>query len=295
MATMVYHTIAGAAGSPGGCMTMPSAAISRNETLAVSRRSDHRRITAVGVHCPTRDDCGSTRPPKSCNSNNDCCDKMKTSKLNLTAPSQASAIAEPPATRRRGRPVGDREARSGELVAAARAVIAREGYGGASLRKVAEQAGASTGAVSYYFDNKEAMVVAVAENLFDEFDAWLEAQGGAYDPQSLCNSMLNWSTRGAGEAYLICLQLTVGARSDPALAVVMARRNAQFLTNLTKLLEKGQAEGLIRRDFPADILADQFSAMADGWALTYPLEPARFSQGRIRHLVDSAAALLSPP
>jgi AcrR family transcriptional regulator len=196
--------------------------------------------------------------------------------------------------RRRGRPVGDREARSGELIAAARAVIARDGYAGTSLRRVAEQAGATTGALSYYFENKEAMVLAVAEALFDEFDAWLEAQGGACDPQSLCNNMLIWTTRGGGEAWLVCLQLLVGARSDPALAGVIARRNGRFMANLARLLEKGQAQGLIRRDFPADVLADQFSAMADGWALAYPLEPARFGHGRIRHLVDSAAAMLAP-
>jgi AcrR family transcriptional regulator len=197
--------------------------------------------------------------------------------------------------RRRGRPVGDREARSGELIAAARTVIARDGYAAASLRNVAQAAGVSTGAVTYYFQNREAMVLAVAEAMFDEFDAWLAAQGGACDPQSLCNNMLSWTIGGEGEAYLICLQLLVGARGDPALAAVMARRNGQFLANLTRLLERGQAEGLIRRDFPADVLADQFSAMADGWALAYPLEPQRFGHGRIQQLVDTAAAMLAPP
>lgn len=208
-----------------------------------------------------------------------------------------SDVAEAPAAapRRRGRPVGDREARSGELVAAARAVIAREGYGGASLRKVAEQAGVTTGAVSYYFENKEAFVLAVTESLFDEFDAWLLAQGDACDPRSLCNSLINWTTLGGGEAWLICLQLLVGARGDAALAATFARRNARFMANLTTLLERGQAEGLIRSDFPADVLADQLSAMGDGWALTYPLEPERFAGGRIQHLVDSAAAMLAPP
>jgi AcrR family transcriptional regulator len=215
--------------------------------------------------------------------------------LALTSEPGAQPDAEPGPARKRGRPVGDREARSGELIAAARAVIAREGYAAASLRKVAEQAGATTGALSYYFENKVAMVVAVAAALFDEFDAWLEAQGEACDPQSLCNNMLAWTTRSEGEAWLVCLQLLVGARSDPALAKIIATRNARFMANLAGLLEKGQARGLIRRDFPADILADQFSAMADGWALTYPLEPERFGHGRIRHLVDSAAAMLAPP
>jgi AcrR family transcriptional regulator len=210
--------------------------------------------------------------------------------------SSTKAAAEAPgAPRRRGRPVGDREARSGELVAAARAVIAREGYSGATLRKVAQEAGATTGAVSYYFENKEAFVLAVAESLFDEFDAWLRAHGDACDPRSLCNSLINWTTLGGSEAWLVCLQLLVGARGDPALAAVIARRNARFMANLTRLLERGQAAGLIRRDFPADVLADQLSAMGDGWALMYPLEPERFAHGRIQHLVDSAAAVLTPP
>jgi len=200
-----------------------------------------------------------------------------------------------PPLRKRGRPVGDRQARSGELIAAARAVIARDGYAAATLRKVADQAGASTGAASYYFDNKEAMVLAVAESLFDEFDAWLVAQGDACDPKSLCNSLINWTTLGGSEAWLICLQLLVGARGDGALARAIARRNAQFMANLATLLERGQAQGLIRGDFPADVLADQLGAMGDGWALVYPLEPERFAHGRIQHLVDSAAAMLAPP
>jgi TetR/AcrR family transcriptional regulator, transcriptional repressor of aconitase len=49
----------------------------------------------------------------------------------------------------------DREAKSSELIEAARYVIARDGYAGASLLKVAARAGYSTGAVTYYFANKE--------------------------------------------------------------------------------------------------------------------------------------------
>ncbi|HEX8959337.1 MAG TPA: TetR/AcrR family transcriptional regulator, partial [Solirubrobacterales bacterium] len=198
--------------------------------------------------------------------------------------------------RKRGRPVGDRQAKIGEVIGAAGAVIARDGYAAASLRKVAQAAGAaSTGAVTYYFESKEAMVVAVAEALFDEFDAWLEAHSQACDPQSLCNNLLNWiTTQGGSETWLVCLQLLVGARGDPVLAAVIARRNARFLANLARLLERGQAQGLIRRDVPADVLADQLAAMGDGWALMYPLEPARFGHGRIGHLVDTAAAMLSP-
>ncbi|WP_228395933.1 helix-turn-helix domain-containing protein [Streptomyces sp. RB17] len=54
---------------------------------------------------------------------------------------------------RRGRPTGDHAAKRAELVNAAASVIAQEGYANASLRKVAQRAGCTTGAVTYYFAN----------------------------------------------------------------------------------------------------------------------------------------------
>src|SRR5689334_4219474 len=83
--------------------------------------------------------------------------------------------AEKAISRRRGpgRPVGDRAAKRTELLDAAIAVIAQEGFAEASLRKVAERAGCSTGAVTYYFANREEMMAAVIESQFDVFDAML--------------------------------------------------------------------------------------------------------------------------
>jgi len=68
-----------------------------------------------------------------------------------------------------------RVAKSGELIEAARYVIAREGYAGASLRKVAARAGYST--CGYLLLRRQGeMVAAVADALFDEFDRWLDDQ-----------------------------------------------------------------------------------------------------------------------
>ena len=86
---------------------------------------------------------------------------------------------------RRGRPVGDRDAKRSELLAAAIAVIAQEGYAGATMRKVAQHAGCTTGAVTYYFANKEEMVSAVAQTLFDKVDALLDIDLDQVDIKSL--------------------------------------------------------------------------------------------------------------
>ena len=98
-----------------------------------------------------------------------------------------------PATRR-GRPVGDHNAKRAELLAAAIAVIAEDGYAGASMRKVAKHAGCTTGAVTYYFANKEEMVSAVAQNLFDKVEALMEINREQLDIKSLIQQWHQWIT-----------------------------------------------------------------------------------------------------
>ena len=203
--------------------------------------------------------------------------------------------AKPAAVAKRGRPVGDHQAKSGELIEAARFVIAREGYAGASLRKVAARAGYSTGAVTYYFANKEEMVATVAEALFDEFDRWLDDQPSPIDIRTIFDRMIFWTTSKGGDAWLVALQLLVRAASDRPLAAVIQKRYARFRRRLTTLLESGQAQGVIRDDIPADLLADQISAMGDGWMVMFPVEPERFGRGRIHDLVNAAIAMLAPP
>jgi AcrR family transcriptional regulator len=202
--------------------------------------------------------------------------------------------AKPSAVAKRGRPVGDREAKSSELIEAARYVIAHDGYAGASLRKVAARAGYSTGAVTYYFANKEEMVATVAQTLFDEFDGWLNNQPSSIDMRAIFDRMILWTASRKGDAWLVALQLLVRAASDPPLAALIQKRYAQFRRKLTSLLESGQAQGVIRGDIPADLLADQVSAMGDGWAMMFPVEPERFGRGRIHDLVNAAIAMLTP-
>ncbi|MGC2306731.1 TetR/AcrR family transcriptional regulator [Candidatus Binatus sp.] len=206
----------------------------------------------------------------------------------------AELRAKPRAVAKRGRPVGDRQAKSSELIEAARFVIARDGYPGASLRKVAARAGYSTGAVTYYFANKEEMVATVTEALFDEFDGWLDNQPSSIDLRAIFDRMIVWTTSGRGDAWLVALQLLVRAATDRSLAAVIQKRYARFRRKLTTLIERWQSAGVVRSDIRAELLADQISAMADGWTMMFPVEPNRFSRGRINDLVNAAITMLSP-
>ncbi len=203
--------------------------------------------------------------------------------------SAAGAIA------RRGRPVGDHAAKRAELLKAAISVIAREGFAGASLRKVAQRAECTTGAVTYYFANKEKMVTAVAESLFDQFDAQLGKGQDRIDVRVGLQRWLSWINSDDPEPWQAAFQLLAHARHEPAFAAVYQRRYARYRDALTAILARGQTRGLIRCDIPADLLADQLSAIGDGWMIMFPVEPDRFQPTRVQALVDATIAMISPP
>lgn len=191
---------------------------------------------------------------------------------------------------RRGRPVGDREAKRAELLKAVISVVAQEGYAGASLRKVAQRAGCTTGAVTYYFESKEAMVAAVIEHLFDQFDTLL-------DFADIKERFRKWldMTGADADLWMAQFQLLAIARHEPALAAIFQRRYARYRRVLASSLARGQNEGTIRKDISADLLADQLSAMGDGWMMMLPIEPERFGPRRIEILLDAVIALIAPP
>ena len=95
--------------------------------------------------------------------------------------------------------------------------------------------------------------------------------------------MIDWTASRRGAAWLVALQLLVRAASDRALAAVIQKRYVRFRRKLTTLLENGQVQGVIRDDIPADLLADQVSAMGDGWTMMFPS-----SQSVVLHLVIGA-------
>ncbi|MFJ4373202.1 TetR/AcrR family transcriptional regulator [Pseudomonas japonica] len=211
-----------------------------------------------------------------------------------TAPSRECENA-PETVARRGRPVGDRDAKRAELLAAAIAVIAQDGYAGASMRKVAKQAGCTTGAVTYYFANKEEMISAVAQSLFDQVDTLLEANQAPLDIASLLHQWINWVNFDEPTMWLSWLQILSHARHEPVFADIIKQRYDRFRLVFTRLIEQGQTDGKIRNDIHADVLADQISTICDGWLMMLPIEPERFSGERGKALLDALIVLIAPP
>jgi TetR/AcrR family transcriptional regulator, transcriptional repressor of aconitase len=96
-------------------------------------------------------------------------------------------------------------------------------------------------------------------------------------------------------ARQVWMQLLVHANTDPKLAAVIERLYGRFRERLTVLVEQAQMSGTIRRDFPADLLADHISAFGDGLLMVRPVERKRFDRRRLESLIDMLIAMLQPP
>lgn len=181
------------------------------------------------------------------------------------------------------------------LLNAAMRVIAEEGFAAASLRRVAQRAGVSTGAVTYYFANKEAMLADVIESQFDRFDTLLEVEETPQGVRAIFERWLEMCIADEGGEWVSGFQLLAYARHDPVLRAVFQRRNARFRAVAAAMLARGQDKGWVRADVPADLLADQLTSMGDGWMILLPIEPERFGPARVSALLDATMALIAPP
>ncbi|MEM5432990.1 TetR-like C-terminal domain-containing protein [Cupriavidus oxalaticus] len=89
---------------------------------------------------------------------------------------------------------------------------------------------------------------------------------------------LNWTTADDPVRWLVQFQLIAQARLDPELAAIFQRRYAQYRRK--RVGERGQEEGVIRNDITAELLADQLSAIGEGWMMMLPIGQRRVPSRR---------------
>ncbi|MBC6983500.1 TetR/AcrR family transcriptional regulator [Caulobacter sp. 17J80-11] len=154
-----------------------------------------------------------------------------------------------------------KEARPGEIVAAAFAVFAEKGFAAARLDEIAARAGVSKGALYLYFETKEELFHAVVRDAVAPNVAQVRAAAEAFEGPfaDLVRALLPMmAARIAGSGAAKVVKMVIGeSRNFPALAqhwhdeVV-----APTLSVLSGLIERAQARGEVR---PGDPRVHAFS------------------------------------
>lgn len=153
------------------------------------------------------------------------------------------------------------DARRAQIVDAARARFARQGFAGTSMGDIVAESGLSTGAIYRYFAGKDELVAAVCE------------QGTSALPDALTAEAIAAFLEGirararAGHARLVA-QIYAEAALNPALAVVVERQLAAL---------RSAVAGLAGGD---DAVAEAFVAVCVGYstqlAVRGDVDPAPF-------------------
>ncbi len=203
-----------------------------------------------------------------------------------------STTDEPPRRERR------KEARPGELLAAAVDVFVEKGYAATRVEEVAARAGVSKGTLFLYFPSKEELFKAVVrENISGMYAGWsAEIDGFTADSAEMLVYAMNvwWKQAGRSKASGICKLMMAEACNFPELAAFYAQEvEAPGTALLARIVQRGVDRGEFRAvdvayaayalKAPMMFLMLHPDSVADGF------DPERFLRTQIDLLLNGLA------
>ena len=183
-----------------------------------------------------------------------------------------------------------REVRSRSLLDAARAIVARDGFGAATIKAVAADAEVSVGTVYTYFLTREELLAAVfREAASIELDAVRDAVETAPDAASAqLRALIEAFARRAIRVRRLAWALLVEP-VDPLIDAERLRYRRAYADTVADIISRGVTSGELPSQ-DARIVGPGIVG-AIGEALTGPLSPLNDSAATTDQVIDSILAL----
>ncbi len=186
--------------------------------------------------------------------------------------------------------VVDHEERRAELAAAVWRLASSDGLEAVTVRRVAEEAGWSTGAVVHYFADKEEMLLLAFSTVADRVRTRLaEAAEQTTEPLGLVRAWLveGLPTGRERQAEVRVWFAFLGlALTRPDFARAQRLTYRAWRGRVADLLRDAQEHGDIREDVDPSAAAAALVAVVDGLAIQATFEPRALSATRQTELVD---------
>ena len=144
--------------------------------------------------------------------------------------------------------------------------MARHGYHGTSVARIARAVGISNSALYQHYDNLEAVLVAATELLGERAHEWIVTPSGSNALERLseiADSHLAWSAASL-ESFTRPIFAFVGVTEKARLEPSTPRGVLMSYELLLPIVEEGQREGSIRSDVEAGDLA--WAVLMFAWA-----------------------------
>ena len=187
--------------------------------------------------------------------------------------------------------VVDHEQRRAELAAAVWRLVSTEGLDALTVRRVAAEAGWSTGALVHYFADKESLVLFAFRTVADRVGSRVDrlAQESS-DPLVLARALLmeglplDADRRAEVRVWFAFLGL---ALTRPSLAKAQRVGYRAWRSRVEQLLRQAQVDGRIDPEVDCELEAAELVALVDGLAVQATFEPRTFTSERLVALVDA--------
>ncbi|MGO8916198.1 MAG: TetR/AcrR family transcriptional regulator [Stellaceae bacterium] len=193
-----------------------------------------------------------------------------------------------------------REARRQQVLDAAIACFARDGFHQTSMADILRQSGLSAGAVYSYFSGKDEIIAAVAEDRHRQ-EAELNAAAAAQsDPvealHELARAYAGWMFDPAAELRRrVGVQGWAEALHSPEIRALVLRGMSAAKETLGALIRRAQAEGRIAPAFDAEALARAMVALFQGFALQLAWDEEVDCDAHLATVERLLAAITSDP
>ena len=185
-----------------------------------------------------------------------------------------------------------------EILHAALAVVAREGYHGASVKELAEAVGLSQAGLLHYFDSKDELFVEILRTR-DEVD--MAGHAGAVEAVDLDEmrdgylEIVRHNARVPGLVELFTRLAADAANPEHPSRVFFAERGAGLRDRWAGTIADAQAEGRIRGDVDPVLAARLLQAVSDGAQMQLLVEPELDMTTLIETLFDLMQAPAETP
>jgi TetR/AcrR family transcriptional regulator, transcriptional repressor of bet genes len=187
--------------------------------------------------------------------------------------------------------VVDHEQRREELAAAVWRIAAHEGLEAVTVRRVADEAGWSTGALVHYFSDKEELLLFAFRTGADRVSRRMAAtEARTANPLELARAMLAEGLpvdRARQEEVRVWFAFLGLALTRPVLARAQRVTYRSWRDRVAEYLRAAQRDGTIRPGVDPAAEAAALVALVDGIAVQASFEPGRFPAARQRALVDA--------
>lgn len=189
----------------------------------------------------------------------------------------------------------DHAERRRELVDATWAVVAAEGIEAATVRRIAEEAGCTTGRITHYFADKEEVLVAALRRVHQAAGERMLAATRRLSGMDALHAVLAEALPLDEERLLewrVWLAFWGSAATSIRLRAEQHQRYREWRGLLKRVLRSAQRDGQLPAGIDLGRLVDQIVALVDGLGLQGVLEPRHSPPDQLASRVDEAVGAL---